>query len=158
MIPSQLKNGVMGYDRTQFYICRNPTCPNVGYIVHYLDAFGVIWMDDIGQSHNHCKLESLPKHETPTSTETRTFLRVRELGGTRHRLIQTRTGAEQAEARALANREREKIAWNDVPPWMLRPCPLSQIPNDCMLDLDKCQDAKFCFKQRLAEYVKRNKP
>ena len=143
---------IHNYDRTQLHTCIDEACPHRGYIVHFLAPFKIGWTDDKGQMHNACKLEPLSRPETPNSTETKPFLRVKELGGSRHRLVVTRVGSEQAEARALANREREKLQeTRDLPSWMLKPCPFyAQTPNDCLYGLDKCEEAKACFLRRLA--------
>jgi len=49
----------------------------------------------------------------------------------------------------------QRLAWvHDLPVWMLQPCYHGQVPSECLVGVLGCEDAKFCLKQRLAEYAK----
>jgi hypothetical protein len=69
--------------------------------------------------------------------------------------------AEKSRLEAIHERRRQQqwFAWiRDVPVWMLQVCYQGQVPSECLLGVDDCQDAKFCLKQRLAECAKRMNP
>jgi len=71
----------------------------------------------------------------------------------------SRLDVERQGAIHARRREMREIAWlRDLPVWMLESCHHGQVPNDCLLGTDRCHDAKFCLKQRLAEYAKRMNP
>jgi hypothetical protein len=55
------------------------------------------------------------------------------------------------------HRRDQRIVWRDgLPVWMLQGCFNSEVSVDCLCGLDSCADAKFCLKQRLAEYARRD--
>jgi len=102
-----------------------------------------------------------------TSTTTETIqVPVRDLRGTHSPtlgyigLSPTLPTAEKRRLKAIHERRRQmqRLAWvRDLPVWMLQTCYQGQVPSECLLGVDGCQDAKFCLKQRLAEYARRDK-
>jgi hypothetical protein len=73
-------------------------------------------------------------------------------------LSRTLPTAEKRRLEAIYERRREiqRLAWTrDLPPWMIEPCYQGQIPSECLLGVDACEDAKLCLRRRLNEYAER---
>jgi hypothetical protein len=136
---------ITNYDRTQLYECVDEACPHKTRTVHYLDTHIFRgWIDDSGHIHNKCKLELLPKLQLSKRQKQRT--------------ARMKTRARRLEAiHEQREKEQRLQETRDLPLWMLQPCYRSQIPIECLLGLNACQDAKFCFERRLAEYARRNR-
>jgi len=136
---------ITNYDRTRLYECVDEACLHKTRTVHYLDTHIFRgWIDDAGYKHNKCKLELLPKLQLSKRQK--------------QRITRMKTRARRLEAIHEQHEKKQRLQeTQDLPPWILNPCPRGEIPVNCMLGLDKCPDAKFCCKQRLAEYARRNR-
>ena len=69
--------------------------------------------------------------------------------------------AQKSGLEAIYERRRQMqwLTWvRDLPVWMLQSCYQGEVPSECLLGVAGCHDAKFCLKQRLAEYAKRMNP
>ncbi len=52
----------------------------------------------------------------------------------------------------------QRVAWiRDLPAWMLQTCYHGQVPSECLLGVDDCEDVKLCLRRRLNEYAERIK-
>jgi hypothetical protein len=68
--------------------------------------------------------------------------------------------AEKSGLEAIHERRRQMqwLAWvRDLPAWMLQTCYHGQVPSECLLGVDGCEDVKLCLRRRLNEYAERMK-
>jgi hypothetical protein len=52
--------------------------------------------------------------------------------------------------------DEQRMSRRGLSPWMLTPCFQDRLPSECLLGVDGCRDAKFCLRQRLTEYARRD--